>query len=229
MNGPNTQNEGNEKNIEKFEKLRIKYEQYKNDLEEAIEVKDSKLITLYRGRLIKTISKMLSSKITEQLEEEDILALKTELQSLIKKHKAQLNSRIDAEKTKNSNFSIPKEIGLKIKRTASSVKEIKAATDGKERVGAVLKTTGNGLSTLFSVSKLALKPAGFVVQKAAGAATYLAGYAVALPVNIMTQLLGKIVNPDRPLSLEASKQFGGILKDITEDTIEKINEGIIKL
>ena len=229
MNGPNTQNEGNEKNIEKFEKLRIKYEQYKNDLEEAIEVKDSKLITLYRGRLIKTISKMLSSKITEQLEEEDILALKTELQSLIKKHKAQLNSRIDAEKTKNSNFSISKEIGLKIKRTASSVKEIKAATDGKERVGAVLKTTGNGLSTLFSVSKLALKPAGFVVQKAAGAATYLAGYAVALPVNIMTQLLGKIVNPDRPLSLEASKQFGGILKDITEDTIEKINEGIIKL
>lgn len=210
-------------------RLQTYYNEQRTLLDTAIANHDQQSITVYRGRLIRTLNRLLSPKYFSMLSPAEKRFYNTELTTELDNHRAQLNYRLSSEKRNHQRFSISNEVGLKIRRTSNSVNRIFNARTFGERANAVVSTAGNSLSTLFSISKFAIRPAGFVVQRVGGGVAYLTGYAVGIPVNIMTNLFGSLINPDRTWNFKLARSFGGTFKDVTEDAIGIVNESIIRL
>ena len=212
-----------------IERLQQNYINLENQLQLARDQKDERMVTVYRGRLIKTLALMTSENYANNFNDEQLQQLRTELNEQINVHKMQINQRIHTEKLSGSRYSITGEVALKMRKVATSIRQIGLSQTQQERTGAIMATAGNTLSTLFSVSKIALKPTLFVVQKAGGVAGYMAGYAVGIPVNIMGNLFGTIINPDMKWNLKMAQQFGSTFQKITDKTIGSISDAIIRL
>lgn len=210
-------------------KILKKYNDDKTQLWFSIKSNDTKMITYYRGRLISDLNKLLSKNYIAQLNPSQIPLFQSELKTEMSNHKNQLNSRIKQGKTDSEKYSISNEVVLKLRKTSTSIKQIKTATTKSEKAQAILNTTGNSLSTLFSVSKFAIRPATTVIKYAGGAAGYVVGYAVGLPINYFGNLFGTIINPDRKWNWEFSKNVGGTFKGFLENTIGTLGDTVIRM
>ena len=215
-----------------IDKLRQQHEEVRNLLDYAIANKDQQSITLYRGRLIRNLTKLLgtTTRSTGNLTPVEEAGYKTELDAEMVMHRNQINYRLRSEKrNRTEKYCISQEIGLKIRRTANSIRKIKHANNGSERVGAIVETAGNTLSTVFSATKFVLRPVGTVVQKVGGGTFYLAGCAVGGILDVGANLFGKVINPDREWSFTIAKKFGGALQTAVEATIGAVNDAVIRL
>ena len=208
--------------------LRRLYSEQRNLLDNAIANHNERLITLYRGRLITTLNRLLTGENFRRLNRAEKRYFNSELRIELENHRIQLNYRIEHEKRANQSFSIRNEVGLKIRRASNSFNQVFTARTGNERMRAIGNTATNTLSTIFSMSKFAIRPAGFVVQRVGGGVAFLTGYAVGLPASVVANLFGSIINPDRRWTFNISKRFGGGFKNITEDAIGALNEAIIR-
>jgi hypothetical protein len=212
-----------------LDRLRRFYSEQRSLLDNAIANHNQRLITLYRGRLITTLNRLLSIGNYENLSRDEQRFFNSELRIELENHRIQLNYRIEHEKRSNRRFSISTDIGLKIRRTSNSFNQVFTAITGDERIRAGVNTAVNTLSTIFSMSKFVIRPAGFVVQRVGGGVAFLTGYAVGLPVGVVANLFGSIVNPDRRWTFNISRRFGGSFRDFTEDAIGALNDTIIRL
>lgn len=212
-----------------IDRIRAIYTNQRTMLNIAIANNDQQNITVYRGRLIRTLSRLLNQVNYPLLTPMEQMSFRTELSNEIMNHRTQLDYRIDHEKRSNNHFSITNEVVLKIRRTANSISRIRNSNTTTERMQATLDTVGNTISTTFSISKYALRPIGFVAQRVGGGAAYLTGYAVGIPASIIGNVFGSVINPDREWTFTISERFGGVLRTTAENIIGRINDVVIRL
>ena len=210
-----------------IDKLKTKCNNCRDYLNAAIHNNDAKQITVMRGRLIRTICSLLN-RHGDELDPSEVASLRTELDQQMKEHKVQIDKR-KSDNKKAPNYSITEEIGLKIRKTASSARKIVTGKGFKEKGQAVLSTAFGTISTALSVAKIPFKPAVFIVKKAGKAAGALTGYAIGIPLDVARNLFGKVIDPDTEWTWEVSQNISGALGKLTENTIGTIGNAVIRM
>lgn len=218
----------------------------KNELAVALNSGTQAEITRCRGRLIRLIKTMLfkckddltdvpSAYISDKSEEykkdnPEILCDDTYeyysylLNKLMEDHVNQIEERINENKnSENKRYSIPKEIILKIRRTATTINIHKRESEYRES-----KLVRSCFSSIWSVSKFVVAPALIVTNIGISSAAGLVGVAVGFSCDVVKNVFGHVCNSQKGVKFNITKKFGGFLFKKTNDFLGKINSSIIR-
>lgn len=175
-------------------------------------------ITYTRGRLLRYMQQAID--ITNDPAEKR--TRRQALNSELNMHKQQISHRIKYDKHVGSN-TIPKELGLKIKRSVSAHKQIFLSNDGGELASNIANSVGNTASIVGTMAKV---PA-IAITKLVGVGIKLAAVVATAPAHIYGYLFSKLLRPNSPYEGKAIKAINNGLKKAI-DAITKKEEEIIK-
>ena len=181
-------------------------------------VPNAKKITYTRGKLIKYMQQEIDLTQNYQMKRQKKQLLNFE----INKHKQQLNTRIKINKG-SIKSKISSEIGLKIKKTINSYKQIPLSNNKKEFVGNITKSFGSTLSTVGSVAKIPT----IGVTKILRSGAKLTAKILISPLHIYAYLFSKLINPNTPYKGKMVGNMSNGLEKVLKKTMEK-QEQIIR-
>ena len=179
-------------------------------------------ITYNRGKLISEMKKELKG-----LNPSDLMAVslkKRDISMELIKHKGQINNR-KIETLKNepkAYIQIPKEIGLKIRKTAVTISQIVNSETGLERVKHSTELVGNIASAALSVAKIPTLITMKVIEKTLP----MLGLIAISPMHMFGLCFSKLINPDSPYNEKTinniGKGIGNFLAECTAKTAEAL-------
>ncbi len=217
----------------------------KNELAVALDSGAQAEITRCRGRLIRLIKTMLfkckneltnvpstyiSDKPEEYKKDNPEILCDSEyeyysylLNQLMKDHANQIEKRIIENKSSENKYSIPKEIILKIRKTATTINIHRRESEYGES-----KPVRSCFSSIWSVSKFVVAPALIVTNIGISSAAGLVGVAVGFSCDVVKNVFGHVCNSQKGVKFNMTKKFGGFLFKKTNDFLGKINSSIIR-
>lgn len=177
-------------------------------------------VTYLRGRMIRFMRQEID------LIQDPVLKVQKEqtLYSELNKHKSQLTTRIDLNK-KSPNNKITTELGLKIKRTIASYKQVPLSSGAGDIATNIAIGAGETLSTLGTVVKIPLVASARVLKVGAR----LTARIVTLPLHIVPFIFSKIVNPDAPYNGMLVGKVSEGLEEILKASMDKTEEVVRRI
>lgn len=182
-------------------------------------VKNAKEITYTRGKLLKYMRQEIDLTTDPQLKTQKGRLLNFELN----KHKQQLTTRIKTNKVSNNKIS--NEIGLKIKKTINSYKQIPLSNDKKELTANIVNSFGNTLSTAGSI----LKVPAIGITKVLKSGAKITAKILTSPLHIYGYLFSKLINPNSPYKGMVVNNMSEGLESIIKNAMEKQEQVIRRM
>lgn len=183
----------------------------------------------YRSKIIATRGRLL--RILEELYdiEKDVNtknSIQDEIKYLREQHVNQLNNEI-SENKKNGNgiIQIPKELGLKFKKLANSINNLKNSKDVQEGLENTAKVFGNTISLAGTTLKIPIVAAITLGSKIAP----IVGKIIVQPLKIPGYLYSKIINPDAKYNGSTINKMGTFIGEKVGQILDGLNKSVKKL
>ena len=202
--------------------LSIILQQQISNLENSPSVNQQR-ITLLRGKLIR----QLRMDIKNASDVNTVNQIKTVLNQVLQDHQEQLNTRLrDVKQNSNSSLSqLPKEFGLKIKKTVNSIRQLKQSRTKLELLANSAKLSGNILSTTGTVAKAPVIATLNIISKTVPTI----GKIMVQPLQVPVYLFSKFINPDAPYNSRMITNIGNGLGKILASTLNFTQNNIRKI